>query len=132
MPLVGFEKVAAALKHMQPAKQLLELHTYTLLQGPDQVWYFDFLPLRPTHPATAALLLSASAAPGELRVRKLETRAVRVSSSVRLLGSCLHDDPLQLAADYNRAFNTQLHLLHNNCSHHTEGLTCLLLTPQHS
>jgi hypothetical protein len=29
-----------------------------------QVWYFDFLPLRPTHPATAAMLLSASAAPG--------------------------------------------------------------------
>jgi hypothetical protein len=123
MPLVGFEEVAAALKHVQPAQQLLELHTYTLLQGPDQVgvhtpsciirssiewyanchallliklyaiagtcdcgccsqlqhsiphhchaccavqvWYFDFLPLRPTHPATAALLLSASAAPGE-------------------------------------------------------------------
>jgi hypothetical protein len=37
MPLVGFEKVAAALKYVQPAQQLLELHTYTLLQGPDQV-----------------------------------------------------------------------------------------------
>jgi hypothetical protein len=37
MPLVGFEKVAAALKHVQPAQQLLELHAYTLLQGPDQV-----------------------------------------------------------------------------------------------
>jgi hypothetical protein len=39
MPLVGFEKVAAVLKYVQPAQQLLQLHTYTLLQGPDQVTY---------------------------------------------------------------------------------------------
>jgi CTP:molybdopterin cytidylyltransferase MocA len=37
MPLVGFENIAAVLKYVQPAQQLLELHTYTLLQGPDQV-----------------------------------------------------------------------------------------------
>eukprot|EP00878_Enallax_costatus_P009560 GHUV01009990.1.p1 GENE.GHUV01009990.1~~GHUV01009990.1.p1 ORF type:complete len:221 (+),score=60.41 GHUV01009990.1:76-738(+) len=126
MPLVGFEAVADALGG-SPAHDLLQLHTYVLLEGPGQVWCFDFLPQHPTSPATAAALLTAQAIPGELRERELAITAVRTSSKICYMGNCKHHDPLATARSYNRSHNTQLHLLHNNCQHYTDGLIAVLL-----
>lgn len=133
MPLVGLEGVAAALKNT-PVSSLLQLHTYLLLEGPDDggiddsgVWYLDFLPVKPTDPGTGLLLFSGGRAPGEVRCRKLGVQRVNVTDSVRLLGDCRQRDPLAVVHAYNREYDKNLHLLLNNCMHYTNGLTSALL-----
>eukprot|EP00775_Hariotina_reticulata_P013166 gene13166-13296_t len=101
MPLVGFEQLVKLAKGTPVQDQLL-LHTYTLLEGPGQVWCYDFLPLSPTSPATALLLLTASKAPGEVRIKKLSAGKVTVGNCIRFVGFCKVADPLAAAHQFNK------------------------------
>jgi hypothetical protein len=62
-----------------------------------QVWLFDFLPLRPTSPATALILLTGGGAPGEARCRRLPA----LPPGARCVGSTSCEDPLAVALRFN-------------------------------
>jgi len=77
VPLVGFEAIAAALGDVYPAQ--FE-HVMVLVRGFDRtasvedtttVVCYDFLPIDPLAPATAAALLRGGEVAGDLRIRPL-------------------------------------------------------------
>jgi hypothetical protein len=70
--------VAASSHSARAAQPRLPNH---LLQA--GVWSLDFLPLNPTSPSTALLLLSAGRAPGEVRIRQLKVQGVRADDTTR-------------------------------------------------
>jgi hypothetical protein len=86
MPLVGTESIVRALP---PALgRALCLHTFVLLeQGQHQLLLLDFLPERPTHPETAAALLSGGGVNGVARARRLQAvgAVTSVAPVVRLI-----------------------------------------------
>lgn len=103
IPLIGTERLARMLP--DPVGAALRLHTYVLISVPDVsdpasncVWLLDFLPLNPTSPATALMLLTG-AAPAETRVRRLPRGLM---AGARLVGPAKQDDALAAALEFNR------------------------------
>ena len=92
IPLVGLEAVGAALGDRYPDR--LE-HTMVLVRhgggGGARVTAYDFLPIDPLSPFTAARLASGGCVPGELRVRPLRglpsRRCWKVGDVVPTIGS---------------------------------------------
>eukprot|EP00877_Chromochloris_zofingiensis_P009906 jgi/Chrzof1/5169/Cz15g14040.t1 len=66
----------------------------------DQIWFFDFLPLKPTSPQTALQLLTGNAVPGQLRSRQLLKMMKR--DNLQFIGHVNVDDPLIVVQEYNR------------------------------
>ncbi|KAF5843870.1 hypothetical protein DUNSADRAFT_5108, partial [Dunaliella salina] len=114
MPLEGLEFLGA----------VSEKHQFVAVESPCEericVSLHDFLPINPKSPLTAVRLLSGGSAPGEVRTRKLR----KLPRGCRLVGKTHPSvlDALASIKDFNRNWDTELRLQHNDCSHYAHGL----------
>ncbi|KAI8466003.1 MAG: hypothetical protein J3K34DRAFT_435221 [Monoraphidium minutum] len=131
MPLVGLEKLAAALP--PPLRPLLQLHTFVVLapDGGGEAWLFDFLPESPTAPATAARLLTGQAVEGAARQRRLPAGRLPPASSVSQVAVLSRCDAVAVASSFSEAWGPSLSLAGRNCRHHTAALVAALLAAEH-
>ena len=82
VPLVGMESIERTLRDAFPDR--LALHSVLMVEQDDQaINAFDFLPVQPISPVTAATLLTRGAVQGVLRERQMRSRP---SKRCRLLG----------------------------------------------
>lgn len=121
IPLVGFEEAARRLGALYPDQ--LALHTLVILQDAAAACTaYDFLPVAPTSPLTAARLLTGGTVPGELRVRRLRGLPRH---------RCYHVGVASLKAvaqaeAFQTDWNPDLQLFRNDCRHHTTALVYAL------
>lgn len=145
-PLIGWEAWETTLQHRFPdalarhCMVLVKTHTTT------DVTVFDFLPVTPTAPATAARLLSGTSVQGNLRERKLSKlpnrRCWLVGEATQLAVSRVATDicdtwqfdcaPLstcssslqavEAARQFNTSYDSQLRLARNDCRNHSAAL----------
>jgi hypothetical protein len=163
MGLIGTEPLVRALP--RPLDRLLCLHTFVLLEQeapedddagagrrqrrpptpPPQLLLLDFIPERPTHPATAAALLTGGGVSGMARVRVMATgtRPEAVAPVVVRIGEAAaesdarndaRDDSAPMEARLRAAgaavAASPLRLLANDCRTHTAAvLTAALGRP---
>jgi hypothetical protein len=101
------------------------LHELVVLScaGGAAVWAFDFLPLDPTSPATAARLLAGLAVPARARCRQL--RGVP-RARCRLVGPSVGEDPLAEAVAFQEAWGGELRLGARDCRTHVAALAAAL------
>lgn len=160
MGLIGTEPLVRALP--RPLDRLLCLHTFVLLEQeaeeeddpdagrrrrlppPPQLLLLDFIPERPTHPATAAALLTGGGVSGVARARAMATgmRPEAVAPVVVRIGEAVaaaegDDDAndstsveARLRAAGAAVAASPLRLLVNDCRTHTAAvLTAALGRP---
>jgi hypothetical protein len=141
MPLVGTERLVRMLP--APLHPALCLHTFVLLErAGTTALLLDFLPERPTHPSTAAALLSGGGVRGLARARRLESRGaveavahvIRVVAEVEEVEGEEEEQqggasPLERRARAagEQAAARELTLLRNDCRTHTAAVLETLL-----
>jgi hypothetical protein len=125
IPLVGMEPLADALEDAYPAR--LE-HTMLLVRhrGETACVAYDFLPIEPTSPATAATLLSGGAVRGDRRVRALSRvpsrRCWRVGDTTPGLGGGGAAGVDAVARAFQSTYDASLRLRENGCREHTAAM----------
>ncbi|PNW86982.1 hypothetical protein CHLRE_02g104000v5 [Chlamydomonas reinhardtii] len=132
MPLVGLEPAAELLPG--PLAQPLLLHTFVALanrQLPEQgCLILDFLPEKPTDPATAVSLATGLGTAGVLRVRRrkgpLQGRALRTRLETRFQEARSDAAVLDVVEQLNSTWDTRLQLLTNDCRHYSAALLTAL------
>lgn len=151
IPLVGLEAMGAILGDRYPGR--LE-HTLVLVRHADGggggggVTAYDFLPLDPQSPVTAATLLSGGSVPGELRVRPLRglpsRRCWKVGDTAPGLGLSAEmgakagsggegvakvdarEGVDEAAKGFQDMYDARLSLAGNSCREHTAAMAAFL------
>eukprot|EP01024_Parvocaulis_polyphysoides_P011604 TRINITY_DN14087_c0_g2_i1.p2 TRINITY_DN14087_c0_g2~~TRINITY_DN14087_c0_g2_i1.p2 ORF type:complete len:171 (+),score=8.10 TRINITY_DN14087_c0_g2_i1:13-525(+) len=118
--LVGWEPLVNMLGSNFP--QQLALHTMLVMEDQTDLHceVFDFLPAEPTNTEVIFTLLIGDKVQGTLRrkqIRKLPSKWYRL-----MLNWNSSKDPISLAVDYQRSYNSELKLLGNNCNTFVDGL----------
>ncbi|KAG2454592.1 hypothetical protein HYH02_000433 [Chlamydomonas schloesseri] len=90
----------------------------------------DFLPEKPTDPATAVALAAGLGTAGVLRVRRrkgpLQGRALRTRLETRFPDGMSDAAVLATVEQLNSTWNTRLQLLTNDCRHYSAALLTAL------
>eukprot|EP01023_Acetabularia_acetabulum_P036845 TRINITY_DN3483_c1_g1_i4.p2 TRINITY_DN3483_c1_g1~~TRINITY_DN3483_c1_g1_i4.p2 ORF type:complete len:165 (-),score=7.96 TRINITY_DN3483_c1_g1_i4:201-695(-) len=118
--LVGWEPVANILGPNFP--QQLALHTMLIMEDQTDLHceVFDFLPAEPTKAGVIFTLLIGGKVQGKLRrktMRKLPSKWCRLAIS-----QYNKYNPVELAIQYQRQYDSELYLLGNNCNTFVDGL----------
>ena len=113
LPLVGAPKFLK-LHRAAVFEPLIEKSFSQPIRSECTVVVLDFLPLKPTEPQTLSKLLALHSVEGEIRLSKPRLwprNGVRVGKAVEV-----SVDLDEFVANLRATFNTDLHLLTNNCA----------------